>query len=110
MRVIAWGENRLARGDDAKPETVEHQDLRASALLTRTSRLIGQRQVGIIRGAPEMKSRRVHDIMLPVEHISTLDVNSSMSDSLIAVHLGVRDARRADCVRELSLCRRLPEG
>jgi putative hemolysin len=87
IRVMAWGERRLGQGDDAKPETVELQDLRASALLARTSRLIGQRQVGIILGATEMQSRRVSDIMLPVEDISTLDVNSSLADSLIAAHL-----------------------
>jgi putative hemolysin len=87
MRVMAWGERRLGPGEGAKPETVELQDLRASALLARASRLIGPREAGIILSATELQSRRVRDIMLPVEDISTLDVDSSLSDSLIAAHL-----------------------
>lgn len=85
--VMAWGERLLGKGKAVRLDTGELQDLRASAILARALRLIGQREEGIILGATEMRSRRVRDIMLPAEHISTLDANASLSDNLIAAHL-----------------------
>jgi putative hemolysin len=89
IAVMAWGERRLSRGKDAqaKSETAELQDLRASAALARASRLIGHREESIILGAAEMQSRPVRDIMLPAEYVNTLDANASLSDNLIAAHL-----------------------
>lgn len=87
MAVMAWGERRLGTGAPGHSETAELQDLRASAVLARTSRLIGHREEGIILGATEMSQRRVRDIMLPAEHISTLDVNASLAQNLVDAHL-----------------------
>lgn len=85
--VMAWGERLLGKGKAVRLDTAELKDLRASAILARALRLIGQREEGIILGATEMRSRRARDIMLPAEHISTLDANASLSDNLIAAHL-----------------------
>ena len=94
--ITSWGENQLrerrgaSSGDPnarAKGEMQELQDLRASAAIARASRLIGPRQEDIIIGAAEMQQRPVSEIMLPVEHISTLAANDSLSDNLIAAHL-----------------------
>src|SRR5262249_190957 len=45
------------------------------------------REERIILGATQMQARRVRDIMLPAEHMSTLDADASLADNLIAAHL-----------------------
>jgi len=87
MGVMSWGERLFGARDPVKPEMAELQDLRATAALARTSRLIGHREERIIVAATEMQTRAVRDIMLPAEHMSTLDANASLSSNLIAAHL-----------------------
>ena len=70
-----------------KAEAVELLELRADAASARASRLIGEREEGIILGAARFSSRRVAEIMLPAEHISMLDVNASLNSCLITAHL-----------------------
>lgn len=85
--VMSWGERRLGQSDTKPVSAAELQELRGSAALARASRLIGHRAEGIILGATEMHSRPISHIMLPAEHISTLDANASPADNLIAAHL-----------------------
>lgn len=85
--IMSWGERRLGSGTAEKSATAELQALRASAALARATRLIGRREERIILGATEIASRRVSDIMLPAEHMNTLDASASLADSLIAAHL-----------------------
>jgi putative hemolysin len=85
--VMSFGERRLGEAGDGKAELAELQDLRATAALARASRLIGQREERIIVGATELRSRPVREVMLPAEHMSTLDANASLTDNLIAAHL-----------------------
>ncbi|MBI2479829.1 MAG: HlyC/CorC family transporter [Planctomycetia bacterium] len=85
--VMSWGERHLGSGDAVKPEMAELQDLRASAALARGMRLIGHREERIIVGATEIQSRPVREIMLPAEHMSTLDANVSLSENLTSAHL-----------------------
>ncbi|MGV3483540.1 MAG: CNNM domain-containing protein [Planctomycetaceae bacterium] len=87
MGVMSWGERRMSSTTSMKPETAELQELRATAAVARASRLIGHREERIILRATEMQSRPVEDIMLPGEHMSTLDANASLSENLIAAHL-----------------------
>lgn len=87
MGVMSWGERHLGSGDPAKPEMAELQDVRATAALARASRLIGHREERIIVGATEMPSRVIRDVMLPAEHVSTLDANASLADNLNHAHL-----------------------
>lgn len=87
MGIMSWGERQLGSGDSRKRETAELQELRASAAVARATRLIGHREEKIILGAMEISSRRVRDIVLPAEHMNTLDANASLTDNLIAAHL-----------------------
>lgn len=85
--VTAWGERRLHRPGDARGESAEMQELRAVAALARTTRLIGDREEGIILGAARLTSRPVREIMLPAAAISMLDVNAPLHDALVTAHL-----------------------
>jgi putative hemolysin len=87
MGVMSWGERRLGSSSGGAPPTSELQELRATAAMARASRLIGHREERIIVGAMEIHSRAVRGIMLPAEHMTTLDANASLSDNLIAAHL-----------------------
>jgi putative hemolysin len=87
--MLAWSERRWRPRMDpmAKSEAVELLELRAHAASARASRLIGAREEGIILGAARFSSRRVREIMLPAEHISSLDINAPLGDCLVAAHL-----------------------
>lgn len=84
-----WGERhwRPQLPGEATSEAAELLELRAGAALARTYRLIGYREEGIIVGATGLSTRPVRAIMLPADHISLLDANASLADSLIAAHL-----------------------
>jgi putative hemolysin len=83
-----WGESwwRPKLAGDADTDVAELQELRATAMLARTSRLIG-REEGIILGATSLASRPVSAIVLPADHISMLDANALPAQSLVAAHL-----------------------
>lgn len=71
----------------SRNEAAELQELRAITSLARTSRLIGAREENIILGAARLSSRHLSEIMLPAEHISMLNLNDSISSSLLAAHM-----------------------
>ncbi|SFI80498.1 hemolysin family protein [Planctomicrobium piriforme] len=87
--LLEWIErlSRHAVGKSERAESTELQELRASAAIARTSRLIGKRQEQIIIGAAELSQTPVRDIMLPAEFISLLNVDSSAGDALIVAHM-----------------------
>lgn len=89
MSVMAWSERRWRPRMDSstKREAIELLELRAHAASARASRLIGEREEGIILSAARFASRTVREIMLPAEHISMLDINASLGESLVAAHL-----------------------
>lgn len=88
MTVMKLGGRWQARLDEKmKTEAAELQELRASASLARTARLIGSREEKIILGAAILSRRPVAEIMLPAAAISMLDVNKSIADCLVAAHL-----------------------
>ena len=70
-----------------KLESGTLQELRAIAGMARTSRLIGVREENIILGAARLASRSLQEIMLPIEHVSMLNLNDSISHSLIKAHM-----------------------
>jgi len=72
---------------DARTEATELQELSAIASLARTSRLIGAREENIILGAARLASRKLKEIVLPVEHIRMLCADDSLADSLIKADL-----------------------
>lgn len=87
--LMSWGERRLQRpeGDDNRTEGAELQELRASAALARTSRLIGPQEEGIILRAAALTSRPVRAIMLPADAIHMLDADAPVADALVSAHL-----------------------
>jgi putative hemolysin len=88
--LIAWSERRWRprlASSGGKSEAVELLELRAQAASARASRLIGEREEGIILGAARFSSRTVREIMLPAEHITSLAADSSLADCLVAAHL-----------------------
>jgi putative hemolysin len=89
MAIMAWSERRWRPRMDPgmKLEAIELLELRAQAASARASRLIGEREEGIILGAARFSTRRVREIMLPAEHISMLDVNASLNACLVTAHL-----------------------
>jgi len=87
--MMRWGERQWGTRLDAshKSEAAEMLELRAHAAYARASRLIGEKEESIILGAARLASRTVCEVMLPDEHISLLDVHSSIGDSLVTAHL-----------------------
>ena len=76
-----------ATDDPWRHKSSELQTLRASVTLARASRLIGERQEGIILRAAMLSERPVKEIMLPAAYISMMNIQDSIGDSLIAAHL-----------------------
>jgi putative hemolysin len=62
------------------------QELHGAASYARISRLIGQRQEGIILSASLLSSIPVKKITLPAEHIEMLVADQTLSDALISAH------------------------
>jgi putative hemolysin len=89
MAFMAWSERRWRPRTDAsgKFEAVELLEIRAQAASAKSKRLIGEREEGIILGAARFSSRKVREIMLPAEHISTLNIGTSLAECLIIAHL-----------------------
>jgi len=88
-RLMSWGERRL-RGRIAgqeKTEGAELQELRASAAIARTSRLIGPQEEKIIHGAAGLPARPVGEIMLLADAIGMLEVDGDIGEALVAAHL-----------------------
>lgn len=73
--------------EQMKTESAELQELRASAALARTSRLIGAQEERIILGAAALSQRLVREIMLPASAITMLDAKGTIADCLVAAHL-----------------------
>ncbi|NLF09562.1 MAG: CBS domain-containing protein, partial [Pirellulaceae bacterium] len=87
--LMAWSERRWRPKvvPTAKSEAVELLELRAHAASARASRLIGEREEGIILGAARLSSQIAREIMLPAEFITMLNVENSLDECLIAAHL-----------------------
>jgi putative hemolysin len=75
------------RRGNAKIESTELQELKAIASMARASRLIGAREENIILGAAKIAVRSVEEIMLAAEDIRALNLDDTLSQSLIAAHM-----------------------
>jgi putative hemolysin len=89
MGLMEWSERRWrpGGGSSAKREATELLELRAYAAYARASRVIGEREERIILGAARLSSMTVRDIMLPAEHLTMLNVQASLGESLVTAHL-----------------------
>lgn len=67
-------------------DEVALQELRAIAAVARTSRLIGGREEKIIVNAVRLSTTTAQSILLPAQHISMLNADDSLADSLVAAH------------------------
>lgn len=65
------------------------EDLHGAAAYARISRLIGQREQGIILSASRLSTTPVRKIALPAEHIDMLVADQTLSEALIAAHLNM---------------------
>lgn len=89
MGLLAWSERRWRPkvSPTAKRESTELQELRAYAAYARASRIIGEREERIILGAARLSSLTVREIMLPAEHLSMLNMQASLGESIVTAHL-----------------------
>jgi len=89
MLITRWSERRWRPGSKLglRSEAAELQELRAIAALARTAKLIGAQEESIILSAARLSSRTVRESMLRAEHISMLDVNTSLAEALVTAHL-----------------------
>lgn len=85
--LLSWSERRWQPTVEGhKAEVTEMQELRAVVALARTSRLIGGQEEKIILGAARLSSRPISEIMIPTREIVTLDLDHTMSQSLVVAH------------------------
>lgn len=84
--LMAWGEKRFAPAGGTA-EAAELLELRATAAQARLTRLIGDREEGIILGATRLATRKVGEIVLPADAIRTLHADADIADALVAAHL-----------------------
>lgn len=79
---------RLAFGsDDDQSDKSAMEELHSAAAFARISRLIGQREQGIIVSASRLSTTPVEKIALPAAHIDMLVADQSLSDALLTAHL-----------------------
>ena len=62
------------------------EELHGVAAMARLSRLIGQREEGIIMSASRLSTTPVRKISLPAAHMDLLVADQSLSDALLAAH------------------------
>lgn len=62
------------------------QDLHSAAAMARMSRMIGQREEGIIVSASRLATTPLRQIMLPAEYIGMLSTTQTLTDALISAH------------------------
>jgi putative hemolysin len=75
-------------GDDVADKSAM-EDLHGAAAYARISRLIGQREQGIIVSASRLSTTPVRKIALPAENIDMLFADQTLSEALIAAHLNM---------------------
>ncbi len=85
--LMDWVSHRWKSHLDGQRTAVsEIDELRAVVALARTSRLISGQEERIIMGAARLSSRSIAEIMIPSSDIVSLDLEHSMSDSLLIAH------------------------
>lgn len=74
-------------------------ELTTAVSMARTSRLIGAREERIVLSAAQLSLRKVKEIMLPIEEISTIPLDATLSDALLRAHLDMH-TRFPVCAKE----------
>ncbi len=85
-RVILVGNKRGYLRNRPEDQPGLHE-LNAAVSLARTSRLIGAREEKIVLSAAELSVRPVREIMLPLNEVCMIPLESTLSEALIRAHL-----------------------
>ncbi len=85
VALSRWGR----RSEQGAAQETAIQELRGAAATARMSRLIGHREEGIIVSASRLAATPLRRIMLPVEYIGMLSADQTLSEALVAAHLGM---------------------
>lgn len=83
---VTWIMRLGGTSSDEESNKTVLQDLHGAAAFARISRLIGQREEGIIVSASRMSTTPLRKIALPTEHIEMLVADQSLTDALLAAH------------------------
>jgi putative hemolysin len=85
-KSVYWIMQLGGRRDDDSEDKAVIQELHGAAAFARISRLIGQREEGIIMSASRLSSTPIRKIALPAEHMDMLVADQPISDALLAAH------------------------
>jgi putative hemolysin len=83
---VAWIMRMGGRSDENSSDSAAIQELHGAAAYARLSRLIGQREEGIIMSASRLSTTPVKRIALAAEHMDILVADQAISDALDAAH------------------------
>jgi len=83
---VSWILRTAGRSSDDEENKSAMQELHGAAAFARISRLIGQREEGIIMSASRLSTTPVKKIALPAEHIDMLLAEQMLSDAMLAAH------------------------
>lgn len=83
---VTWIMRLAGQASDDEADEAVIQELHGAAAFARLSRLIGQREEGIIMSASRLSSTPLKKIALPAEHIDMLDADQTLANALIAAH------------------------
>jgi putative hemolysin len=83
---VTWIMRIGGRRNDDDENKAAMQELHGAAAFARISRMIGQREEGIIMSASRLSTTPVKKIALPAEHMDMLVAEQAISDALLAAH------------------------
>ncbi len=87
--IMAWGTRSGVAGAKESEGEAAIEELHGAAALARVTRLIGEREEGIIISASRLATTTIRRIMLPTEFIDMLVADQTLLDALVAAHQGM---------------------
>lgn len=86
---VSWIMRIVGTSGNAAENQAVIKELHGAAAFARISRLIGQREEGIIMSASRLSSTPVRKVLMPAEFIDMLTVDHTLSEALLAAHLNM---------------------
>ncbi len=83
---VTWIMRLGGQASDDEADEAVIRELHGAATFARLSRLIGQREEGIIMSASRLSSTPLKKVALPTEHIDMLVADQTLANALIAAH------------------------
>ena len=84
--IIKWGERGQRTPEEGDSQETAVREIHEAAALARTSRLIGQREEGIIISASRLATTPLRRIMLPARYIGMIVTDQTLAEALIVAH------------------------